>query len=179
MISENIIFHEQYRSNNPFSICQVQGIKRSHLYSSGLITVKLTFYMSQPDFACDLKNKRTLLKNVLWKLLAPFPFSCCQKQRQVMRDSYCTDVHLQSHPQKVLRVNPIPHNAKFWRTLDNIVAENIVRKGEIACNKQTCPFLTMFSTLYGTYFSFWMQFKMSFAICFNLDQSKFCHLVMG
>ena len=28
--------------------------------------------------------------------------------------------------------------------------ENIVRKGEIACNKQSSPFLTMFCTLYGT-----------------------------
>ena len=34
-----------------------------------------------------------------------------------------------------------------------IAVEN-VRTGEIACNKQISPLLTMFSTLYGTYFSF-------------------------
>ena len=32
-----------------------------------------------------------------------------------------------------------------------MAVEDIVWKGEIACNKQ---FLTMFSTLYGTYFPF-------------------------
>ena len=34
-----------------------------------------------------------------------------------------------------------------------IGVENIVRKGEIACNKQFLLF-SQFSTLYGTYFSF-------------------------
>ena len=65
--------------------------------------------------------------------------------------------------------NLLPHNTLFRHTKDIIVGENIVRKGETACNK---PFLTMCSTLYGTYFSFQMDFKMSSAICFNLDQSK-------
>ena len=50
-----------------------------------------------------------------------------------------------------------------------IAVENVVRKGEIACNRQ---FLTMFSILYGTYFSFEMHIKMSSAVRFNLDQSK-------
>ena len=31
--------------------------------------------------------------------------------------------------------------------------ENIMRKGEIACNKQFLLFLTIFSTLYGTYYT--------------------------
>ena len=35
-----------------------------------------------------------------------------------------------------------------------IAAENIVRKGEIAGNKQFLLFLTMYSTLYGSFFSF-------------------------
>ena len=56
-----------------------------------------------------------------------------------------------------------------------IAGENIVIKGEIACNKQFFPFLTMFYTLYGTYFfhfkctlkrhmlfvSFWTSLKFS------------------
>ena len=50
--------------------------------------------------------------------------------------------------------------------------ENIVRKGEIACNKQFQIFSQCFLFYYGTYFSFKMHFKMSDAICFNLDQSK-------
>ena len=53
-----------------------------------------------------------------------------------------------------------------------IAVENIVGKGEIACNQQIYPFLTMFSTLYGSYFPFYMHFKISSAIFFNLDQSK-------
>ena len=52
-----------------------------------------------------------------------------------------------------------------WRY---VAVENIVRKGEIACNKQ---FLPMVSTLHDIYFAFSMHFKMS-AICYNLDQSK-------
>ena len=48
----------------------------------------------------------------------------------------------------------------------------MVRKGEMAFNKQFLLFLTMFSTRYGTYFSFQMHFKMPSAICFSLDQSK-------
>ena len=50
--------------------------------------------------------------------------------------------------------------------------ENIVRKGEVACNKQFLLFLSMFSTLYGTYFSFQIYFHMSSVICFSLDQPK-------
>ena len=48
--------------------------------------------------------------------------------------------------------------------------KSIVRKGEIACNKQFFLF-SLFSTLYVT-FPFYMHFKMSSAVCFNLDQSK-------
>ena len=32
--------------------------------------------------------------------------------------------------------NPLPHNAAFLRIKDIISVENIVRKGEIACNNQ-------------------------------------------
>ena len=49
--------------------------------------------------------------------------------------------------------------------------ENIVRKGEIACNKQFLLFSQYVLQRYGTYFSFEMHFKMLSAICFNLDQS--------
>ena len=52
-----------------------------------------------------------------------------------------------------------------------MAVKNIVRKGEIACNKQFLLF-SMFFTLCDTYFPFEMHFKMPSAICFNLDQSK-------
>ena len=51
--------------------------------------------------------------------------------------------------------------------------ENIVRKGEIACNKQFLLFSQcFFSIRHCTSFSFQMHFKMLSAVCFNLDQSK-------
>ena len=64
------------------------------------------------------------------------------------------------------------HTMMHFDTLKIYSCRNIVRKGEIACNKQFLLLLTIFSTLYGTYFSFQMHFKVSSAICFNLDQSK-------
>ena len=49
---------------------------------------------------------------------------------------------------------------------------NIVRKGEIACNKQFLLFSPCFIPCTALNFSFQMHFKMSSAICVNLDQSK-------
>ena len=46
-----------------------------------------------------------------------------------------------------------PPNFEVWR-FDCIAVENIVKKGEIACNKQFLLFSQFFSTLYGTYFPF-------------------------
>ena len=48
----------------------------------------------------------------------------------------------------------------------------MVRKGELACNKQISTFLTMFYTLYRTSSAFYMYFKLSSQNCFNLDQSN-------
>ena len=59
-----------------------------------------------------------------------------------------------------------------------IAVENIVRKGEIACNKQFLLFSQCF-LLYWHLFLFQMHFKMPSAIRFYLDQSKICCLVMG
>ena len=58
--------------------------------------------------------------------------------------------------------------------------ENIVRKGEIACNKQFLLF-SMFSALYEyeTYFSFYIHFKITSAISLNLDQSEILLSVNG
>ena len=47
--------------------------------------------------------------------------------------------------------------------------ENMVRKGEIACDKQFLLFSPLFRP-HSTYFSFYTHFTM--AICFNLDESK-------
>ena len=59
-----------------------------------------------------------------------------------------------------------------FATLKYIAVENIVCKGEIACNKRFLLFSHFFFLPYDTYFPFQMHFKMSSAICFNLDQSK-------
>ena len=48
-------------------------------------------------------------------------------------------------------------------------------KGEIACNKQ----FLLFSKCFLLYMPLIFHFKMSSAICFNLDQSKICRLVLG
>ena len=53
-----------------------------------------------------------------------------------------------------------------------IAVENIVKKGEIACNKQFLLFHNVFYPIYGTYFPCYTHFEMSSAICFSLDQSK-------
>ena len=49
-----------------------------------------------------------------------------------------------------------------------IAVENIVRKAEIACNKQ----FLFFSQCFPPYMALIFHFKMSSAICFNFDQSK-------
>ena len=53
-----------------------------------------------------------------------------------------------------------------------IAVENIVRKGEIACNKQFLLFSQCFLPYMGLIFHFKCTLKMSSAICSNLDQSK-------
>ena len=50
--------------------------------------------------------------------------------------------------------------------------ENIVRKGEIACNKQFLLFSQCFPLYMTIIFHFKCTLKMLSAICFNLDQSK-------
>ena len=60
-----------------------------------------------------------------------------------------------------------------------IAVENIVRKGEIACNKQFFVFSQCFLPYIALTFLFQMHFQMSSAICFNLEESKVCCLVMG
>ena len=50
--------------------------------------------------------------------------------------------------------------------------KNIVRKGEIACNKQFLLFSQCFLPAMVLIFHFKCISKMSSAICFNLDQSK-------
>ena len=53
-----------------------------------------------------------------------------------------------------------------------VTVENIVRKGEIACNKQFLLFSQCFLHYMTLIFHFKCNLKMSSAICFNLDQSK-------
>ena len=50
--------------------------------------------------------------------------------------------------------------------------ENIVRKGEIACNKQFLLFSLYFLPYMVLIFHFLMHFEMSYANCFDLDHSK-------
>ena len=51
--------------------------------------------------------------------------------------------------------------------------KNIVRKGEIICNKQFLLSSQYFLPFFCTFFlNFHLHFEMSSAICFNLDQSK-------
>ena len=50
--------------------------------------------------------------------------------------------------------------------------ENIVRKGEIACNKQFLLFSQCFLPYLALTFHFKCTLKCRLAICFNLDQSK-------
>ena len=58
-----------------------------------------------------------------------------------------------------------------WRYIAAV--DNIVRKGEIACNKQFLLFAQcFFFTLNGTYFSIKINLKLLSPICFNFDQSK-------
>ena len=84
---------------------------------------------------------------------------------------------LENETRNVL--NPLPHNAALWRTKDNTAVENIVRKGEIACNKQ----FLFFSQCFLPYMTLIFHFKCTlkcrrqfFSIWTNL---KFCRLVMG
>ena len=50
--------------------------------------------------------------------------------------------------------------------------ENIVRNGEIDCNKQFLLFSQCFLPYMALIFHFKMHFEMSYVICFSLDQSK-------
>ena len=68
----------------------------------------------------------------------------------------------------IFLLNFWPHNAAYY---SYIVVENIVRKGEIACNKQYLLFSQWFLPDM-LLLKFKMHFKMWSAICFNLDQSK-------
>ena len=56
--------------------------------------------------------------------------------------------------------NPLPQDAAFWRTKD-IAVENIVRKGEIACNKQ----FLLFSQCFLPYLAFHFHFKCTLKFC--------------
>ena len=53
-----------------------------------------------------------------------------------------------------------------------IAVENIVRKGEIACNKQFLIFSLYFLPYKAVIFHFKYTLKCSSVICLNLDQSK-------
>ena len=57
----------------------------------------------------------------------------------------------------VERFNPLPQNTAFQRTYDIFNVENIVRKGEIACNKQFVLFSQYFLPL-------WYLFSISNAL---------------
>ena len=48
----------------------------------------------------------------------------------------------------------LPYNTAFLHTKDSIAEENMVGKGEIACNKQFLLFSQCFPQLYGTYLPF-------------------------
>ena len=50
--------------------------------------------------------------------------------------------------------------------------ENIVRKGEIACNKQLLLFSQCFLSYMVLFFHFKCTLECCLQICFNLDQSK-------
>ena len=54
-----------------------------------------------------------------------------------------------------------------------IAVENIVRTGEIACNKKFLLISQCFPPYMALSFHFKCTLKMSSAICFNLEQSKF------
>ena len=79
----------------------------------------------------------------------------------------------------------LPRFLTHYHTIPHFDALKIYSCGKQCEKRKNClwqaisPSTTMFSNLYGTYFPFLMHFKMSSAICFNLDKSKICHLVMG
>ena len=62
----------------------------------------------------------------------------------------------------------MPH----FDALKYITVENIVRKGELACNKQFLLLSQCFLHYMTLIFHFKCTLKMSFAICLNLDQTK-------
>ena len=67
---------------------------------------------------------------------------------------------------------PITTQCRILTHQRYVAVENIVRKGEIACNKQFLLFSQCFSPYMALIFHFKCSFKMSSAICFKLDQSK-------
>ena len=74
--------------------------------------------------------------------------------------------------------NPLQHNAAFLMHLRYIAVENIVRKGEIACNKQ----FLLFSQCFLPYKALTFHFKCTLKCCLQFVSSwtslKFCCLVM-
>ena len=90
--------------------------------------------------------------------------------------------------QRKLEIQPITTQCRILTQSRYIAVENIVRKGEIACNKQISPFITMFSILYDTYvlyliFLLIFHSKCTLKCCLQVvsiwTSLKFCCLVMG
>ena len=78
-----------------------------------------------------------------------------------------------------MALNSLPHNAAFLRTKDNIAVENIVKKGEIACNKQFLLFSQCFSPYMALIFHFKCTLKCHLQYDLIWTSLKFCRLVMG
>ena len=77
---------------------------------------------------------------------------------------------------QLIMFNPLPHNA----TPKNYIAvENIVRKGEIACNKQFLLFSQCFPPYMALVFHFKCTFKCRLQFVSTWTSLKFCRLVMG
>ena len=76
--------------------------------------------------------------------------------------------------EKINTINPLPHNAIFW-----LAVENIVRKGEIACNKQ----FLLFSQCFLPYMVLIVHFKCTLKCRLQFvsiwTSLKFCRLVVG
>ena len=75
-------------------------------------------------------------------------------------------------------INPLPHNTTFWHQ-QYIAVENIVRKGEIACNKQYLLFFTTFLPDIALIFHFKCTLKYRLQFASIRTSLKFCRLVMG
>ena len=63
--------------------------------------------------------------------------------------------------------------------LRSIALENIVRKGEIACNRQFLLFLQCFLSYIAHIFHFKCTLKCRLQFVSIWTSIKFCHLVMG